>query len=87
MWPSIAVMNKRFHDRDWPYWVGYAVGAGEIVFVIANAFGYLLDTDRMGPGEKTLMLLAAGGFLWALVENGTQRGTVGDNRYGPDPLH
>jgi uncharacterized membrane protein YhaH (DUF805 family) len=86
MWPSTAVSLKRFNDRDWPRWVGYAAGAGEVAFVIANAFGFLLDTDRMGAVEKVVMLVAAGGFMWALLENGTQRGTAGNNRYGADPL-
>lgn len=85
-WPSTAVAIKRFNDRDWPEWVGYALGAAMTVFVIANYFGFLLDPDRMPPAEKLTMVAAAVGFLWALVENGFSRGTPGPNRYGPDPL-
>lgn len=85
-WPSTAVAVKRFNDRDWPAWVGYALGAGMAVFVTANYYGFLLDTDRMAPAEKLVMVAAAIGFLWALIENGFSRGTPGPNRYGNDPL-
>lgn len=85
-WPSTAVSIKRFNDRDWPGWVGYALGAGMVVFVVANYFGYLLDADRMSVLEKLVMVVAAVGFLWSLIENGFQRGTEGPNRYGGDPL-
>ena len=85
-WPSTAVSIKRFNDRDWPSWTGYALGAGMSAFVVANYYGYLLDPDVMDPVEKLIMVAAAIGFLWALVENGFQRGTNGVNRYGSDPL-
>lgn len=85
-WPSTAVSIKRFNDREWPAWVGYALGAAMVVFVVANYFGYLLDSDRMSVPEKLVMVAAAVAFLWALIENGFQRGTDGPNRYGPDPL-
>jgi len=26
------------------------------------------------------------GFFWSLIENGFLQGTLGENRYGPDPL-
>ncbi len=85
-WPTTVVSIKRFNDRGWPWWLGYALGAGMTVFVIANYFGLLLDPDRMAPGERLLMVSFAIAFLWALVENGFQRGTSGPNRYGDDPL-
>jgi len=56
------------------------------VFVVANHYGYLLDPDRMDVPEKLVMVAAAIGFLWALIENGFHRGTPGPNRFGSDPL-
>lgn len=85
-WPSAAIAIKRFNDRDWPEWVGYALGAIMAAFVIANYNGYLLDVDRMDPVEKLLMVSVVVGFMWALIENGFQRGTPGPNKYGDDPL-
>jgi uncharacterized membrane protein YhaH (DUF805 family) len=85
-WPTTAVSIKRFNDRDWPWWLGYALGASMAAFVIANYHGYFLDPDGMAPVERLLMASAAVAFLWALFENGFQKGTSGPNRYGADPL-
>ena len=56
------------------------------VFLIANYMGFLLDPDRMEIVEKLIMVTVGIAFIWALVENGFQRGTPGANAYGPDPL-
>lgn len=85
-WPTTAITIKRFNDRDWPPWVGYALGLAMAGFVIANYNGFLLDPDRMAITEKLVMVSCGVAFMWALVENGFQRGTQGSNRYGSDPL-
>ncbi len=85
-WPTTAVSIKRFNDRDWPWWLGFALGASMTAFVIANYNGYFLDPDGMPAIERLLMACAAVAFTWSLFENGFQRGTSGPNRYGPDPL-
>ena len=56
MWPSLAVIAKRWHDRNKSGW-------------------WIL-----------IALIPIVGWIWALVENGFLRGTVGPNRFGPDPL-
>lgn len=56
LWPIVAVMAKRWHDRDRSGW-------------------WVL-----------VLLLPVVGWLWALVVNGSLRGTVGPNRHGADPL-
>ena len=43
------------------------------LFVVPNALGIVIS------------LAALGALLWALVELGFLRGTVGPNRFGPDP--
>ena len=85
-WPSTAISIKRFNDRDWPRWIGYALGLAMAGFLVANHHGYLLDPDRMGMVEKLIMVSVGIAFVWALVENGFQRGTPGPNIHGPDPL-
>ena len=85
-WPTIVVSIKRFNDRDWPFWVGWAVGAAMILILIANYHGMMLDSDRMSGGEKLVMATAAVALTWALVENGFRAGTSGPNRYGDSPL-
>ena len=54
-WPSLALMIKRVHDRDWP-WAFILV-----MFVPLVQF-------------------------WPLIEMLFLRGTVGSNRFGPDPV-
>ena len=56
IWPSLAVIAKRWHDRNKSGW-------------------WILIT-----------IIPIVGSIWALVENGFLRGTVGPNRFGPDPL-
>jgi len=86
LYPSAALMVKRFHDRDKP---GYyaAILLGLIVLngltdvlgitgnpLNANALDYIL-------GIATLVV-----SIWFLIELGFLRGTQGPNQYGPDPL-
>lgn len=54
LWPCMAVLVKRWHDRDKSGW-----------WVLIN-------------------LVPVIGLLWALVENGLRRGSVGANRFGAD---
>jgi uncharacterized membrane protein YhaH (DUF805 family) len=75
---SIAVGIKRLHDRDKSGWwlllfyvlPGLMQGAG----------------GMMGSVGIALSLAALAIYVWAFVELGCLRGTVGPNQYGPDPL-
>ncbi len=83
-----CVMAKRLQDRDErPAWamVAAAVGGLQIALDIAEA-SYPMDIRFVDT--LTFALLAARALLGSLfiVVLGCQRGTVGDNRYGPDPL-
>ena len=75
---SLSLAVRRLHDRDKSgWWV--------LVF-------FVLPSVLQGMGEQTgdaayvLQLAAFAISIWALVELGFLRGTVGPNRYGPDPL-
>jgi uncharacterized membrane protein YhaH (DUF805 family) len=87
---SIFVNIKRLHDRNKTGWfllifylvpgillaIGLAVGAG----------GLFTGSSSAGGLGIVLMLASAGVGIWAFVELGCLRGTVGPNQYGPDPL-
>lgn len=80
LWPNIAVMVKRIHDRDKTGWLVLAywipVGLQAILFFADasdNAAGTILDVITGAVG------------IWFLIEFGCMRGTVGANQYGPDP--
>ncbi len=83
--PLTAITVKRFNDRDWPWWPGYAVAVITVVSYIAPHFSLTLDPSAGGLGALIFWFTAAVGFL-ALIDNGFIRGTHGPNRYGPDPL-
>jgi len=83
--PGIAITVKRFNDRDWPWWLGYAFGAVGVFDFVAPHFGLPIDPTAGGVGAVAFWVSAAV-LLFAFVDNGFSRGTDGPNRYGPDPL-
>jgi uncharacterized membrane protein YhaH (DUF805 family) len=83
-YPEFAVAVKRANDRDLPPWV---VGLFFAVNVALDLFVLIAGTlDADNPLNQViiypLVLLA----LILLIELGFRRGTVGPNRFGPDPL-
>ena len=85
-YPEFALIAKRGHDRNAPTWI-----AG--VFIVgAVLLDLLVFFDLVGPLEKpnTLFYVIGVPFgimaLILLVDFGFRRGTIGPNRYGPDPL-
>jgi uncharacterized membrane protein YhaH (DUF805 family) len=86
-YPQFAVCAKRGHDRNTPTWV---VG---LFFALAVALDLMIlggwvAKDLSNPTPLVyvfgLPLLVLG--LALMVDLGFRRGTVGPNRYGPDPL-
>jgi uncharacterized membrane protein YhaH (DUF805 family) len=78
LWVGLAISAKRLHDRNKSAWwllLFYLVPA------ILNAIG-----EQIGTAGIVLTLIGFGISIWALVEIGFLRGTVGPNQYGPDPL-
>lgn len=83
--PGTAITVKRFNDRDWPWWLGYALAVfAALIYLLPHA-GVLID-----PGADWTGAILFWGFFVALiatfVDNGFLRGTRGPNSYGPDPL-
>ncbi|MGH6736944.1 MAG: DUF805 domain-containing protein [Methyloceanibacter sp.] len=84
-YPSYAVCAKRFQDRDKP---GVLALVGFVPVYAVNllyTFG-VFDPVASSAVAQGLDLITAGIFLWFLVELGLLKGTLGPNRYGPDPL-
>jgi len=78
LYAGIAIGIKRLHDRDKSGWY-------LLLF-------YLLPGILEGIGEAIGgigFVLSLAGYaisIWAFVELGCLRGTIGSNQYGPDPL-
>jgi uncharacterized membrane protein YhaH (DUF805 family) len=78
LWIGLAISAKRLHDRNKSAWwlvLFYLVPA------ILQGVG-----EQLGTAGIILTLAGFGISIWALVEIGFLRGTVGPNQYGPDPL-
>jgi len=91
---GLALTVKRLHDRDKSAWwlivfwfVPFIINCA----VLANSIAMMHDgADVMATTSNPLMavlrLVSLALTIWAFVELYCLRGTVGDNRYGPDPL-
>jgi uncharacterized membrane protein YhaH (DUF805 family) len=78
IWISLAIGAKRLHDRDKSAW-------WLLLFYLVPA---ILSTAGNHAGDIGIALHLASFAItvWAFVELGCLRGTVGPNRFGPDPL-
>ena len=75
---------KRLHDRNKTgWWVLLFYGAPLVLPLVAAVLDGAADTSM---GLLLLQLVSLIITVWALVELGCLRGTIGQNKYGPDPL-
>ena len=82
---SIAVSVKRLHDRNKSGW--YLLLFYFVPGVLAAAsvlIGEFVEDSNIIA--TVLALLAVALMVWAFVEIGCLRGTIGANQYGPDPV-
>jgi uncharacterized membrane protein YhaH (DUF805 family) len=83
-----AAASKRLHDRDKSAWY---------LFLFFGVPSVLQAMSQKGNGKLTLFVFS-GGFdsfidviclaisVWMIVELGCLRGSIGANKFGPDPL-
>jgi uncharacterized membrane protein YhaH (DUF805 family) len=85
-YPEFAIAAKRAHDRDLPIWILIVFFGGGAVLDLLTVL-QLTGTDDQ---PSVLSLVIAVPFTVLLValsiELGFRRGTIGPNRYGPDPV-
>jgi uncharacterized membrane protein YhaH (DUF805 family) len=93
IWPGIAMLVKRIHDRNKSgvlVWLLYGPWIPAIVLAIA-AIAAVAAGDRetaLGLSVALVVLWIWVGLvgIWFFIEFGCMRGTVGANRFGPDPV-
>lgn len=100
-WPWIALLIKRMHDRDKSWWWIIFYFISGILFFIFLVIWLGAAFLSIAAGETNVALPALGGlgaavivlgliwfgiFIWFFVEFGCLRGTIGSNRFGPDPV-
>lgn len=84
--PMTAVLVKRCNDRNWPWWTGLLVQLPLLVFGISDYLGHFADDENLTLLQGAEFSTFIVSFVFVVVDNGFLRGTVGANRYGPDPL-
>jgi len=80
IYPLLALMVKRFHDRDKSGWWA-------LVFYIPSIINGVISASQ--PGSSLAMitgLITLVVAVWFIIELGFLKGTDGQNDYGPDPL-
>jgi uncharacterized membrane protein YhaH (DUF805 family) len=86
LYPSVALMVKRLHDRNHPGWWAAFIMVPVVLQSVTNLLGITGDPFNMGPLDYVLTLVIVAVGIWFFVELGCRRGTAGPNDYGPDPL-
>jgi uncharacterized membrane protein YhaH (DUF805 family) len=93
LWPGIAVLIKRIHDRNKSgalVWLLYGPMILLIVFgvatVVAAASGNNGATAALGVISLILAAIVLVVGIWFFIEFGCMRGTIGANAHGPDPV-
>jgi uncharacterized membrane protein YhaH (DUF805 family) len=81
-----AVYVKRLHDRNKSAW--WLVPFSLIPGIISLLTDPRLPSHLGIPlaAQIALSLISAAFSLWAFIEVGCLRGTIGENRFGKDPL-
>jgi uncharacterized membrane protein YhaH (DUF805 family) len=82
---AVAVGIKRLHDRDKSAWWLVLFATPLVLPFIAAA----LDDVVIPETTLTFTIAQYAGFvitIWAFIELGCLRGTIGANQYGSDPL-
>ena len=87
LYPSAALMVKRLHDRNRPGSLAAFLLVPVVVKDITDLLGRTGDPFNMNPLDWVLNAIIFVIAVWFFVELGCLRGTVGPNRYGPDPLN
>jgi uncharacterized membrane protein YhaH (DUF805 family) len=87
---GIFVGIKRLHDRDKSGWwlLLFYIAPGVLfgIGLAASVVGIMEGSSGAGGTAFVFLLASFAIWLWAFIELGCLRGTVGPNRYGPDPL-
>ena len=88
---GIFVAIKRLHDRDKSGWWLVLFYVAPIVLAVIGGIAWMfaaMEEGGAGAGGLGFVCLAGAVAIsvWAFVEFGCLRGTVGPNQYGPDPL-
>jgi uncharacterized membrane protein YhaH (DUF805 family) len=82
IWMHSAVTVKRLHDRNRIGLWYFLHGLGPPGLML---WAIYLHADNKLDAASPMYVLSMLGLIWVFVELGLMRGSVGPNRFGPDP--
>lgn len=77
---GFVVGIKRLHDRNKSGWWLL------VFYLLPGVLSGMSMADVSGLGD-VFSLISGALSIWTLIELGILRGTIGANRYGPDPIN
>lgn len=101
IWPSIAVLVKRMHDRGKSGWLVFCVIVPALALAISAVLWLGPEVRKVAAGAAppadlplgtwgacalVSAIILLGVEVWFFIEFCCLRGTMGANRFGPDPL-
>jgi uncharacterized membrane protein YhaH (DUF805 family) len=88
LWPGIAVLIKRIHDHNKTGWLVLLPYVPLVALAICAGIGSLAGASTDAIGVMTIIFMVAFGLigLWFFIQFLCMRGTIGANRFGPDPV-
>jgi uncharacterized membrane protein YhaH (DUF805 family) len=85
-YPEFAISAKRANDRDLPIWILIVFFGGGALLDLLTVLNLTGSTEQ--PSVLSLFIAVPFTVLLValIIELGFRRGTIGPNRYGPDPV-
>jgi uncharacterized membrane protein YhaH (DUF805 family) len=85
-YPEFAVAAKRANDRELPIWILIVFFGGGALLDLLTVMNLTGSTEQ--PSLLSLFIAVPFTVLLValMIELGFRRGTIGPNRYGPDPV-
>jgi uncharacterized membrane protein YhaH (DUF805 family) len=88
--PTFALTCKRLHDMGYSGWWQLLIycASGIVFFIVVGSAGiaFLLNPAAGTVGGLLALILVLVAYLAFFILLSVKRGTVGPNKYGPDPL-
>jgi len=86
LYPEFAVILKRAHDRETPYWIPFSYLILSVLLGAVSILGLDGPTDNPSVLSWLVLIPLLVVSLYLIVDLGFRVGTRGPNRFGPDPL-
>jgi len=85
LYPAMALVAKRLHDRDKTAWLAALVWAPAVIQTFAGLTGWTPLLQQIHSWGTWILGYFVALGLWFAIELGFYGGTNGPNKYGPEP--